>query len=620
MVDNSQQLLNDVLAQQRQDRAHDLSDQDYFELFSAEQILKDFNLSYEELQAGIVDGEHDGGIDSAFAFVNGELVYEDFDCSPFKKDVRIELHIIQSKTSGGFSESPINRLISSSQHLLLLQADFDDLPQYSDAVKSVLNNFRQTYRALASTFPSLHLFYYYASKSATAEIHQNLRLKANELESIASDLFPDAEVSFQFLGARSLLDMARKRPKTTYDLRVNKTLNDVDSYVVLSPLGEYVDFLKDAEGNIRGELFESNVRDFQGATEVNADIVKTLKDEEVVDFWWMNNGVTILASRATHNGDIVTIENPQIVNGLQTSTQIAAHFEPSEKDNRSVMVKIVSSEDEETRDKIIKATNSQNGIQPATLRATDKIQRDIEEALKSTGLFYDSRKNYYKNEGKSADKIISIALMAQAVMTILLGRPDSARARPSSLIKKDEDYSKVFSEGYPVEVYTKAAALMRRVGLVLKSRSEMTSRDRSNMRFYVLFWISRVLVQSMEPRAAQVARIDLKGLDDGDIEAATDEVWKLYEELGRSDQVAKGPDLRKAVVNSLQEELKKKRRGGGKPLGQVMISPTGEWGYYKSSVLGSAFSPLTSSTHRSSSFAGLLTSVLTGWAVMAAAG
>lgn len=78
MNNNSKQLLNDVLLQQRHDRAPDISDQDYFEIFCAEQILKNFQLSYDDLQNGIVDGEHDGGIDSAYAFVNGELVYPYF--------------------------------------------------------------------------------------------------------------------------------------------------------------------------------------------------------------------------------------------------------------------------------------------------------------------------------------------------------------------------------------------------------------------------------------------------------------------------------------------------------------------------------------------------------------
>ena len=101
MADNSQQLLSDVLAQQRLDRNPTLTDEDYFEVFCAEQILKDFNLSDEEITSGIVGGEHDGGIDAVFSFVNGMYITEDSDFSPFKKDVCIELHSIQSKTGAG---------------------------------------------------------------------------------------------------------------------------------------------------------------------------------------------------------------------------------------------------------------------------------------------------------------------------------------------------------------------------------------------------------------------------------------------------------------------------------------------------------------------------------------
>ena len=462
-MDNSQQLLNDVLSQERQNRAPDLSDQEYFELFCAEQILKDFKLSDDELRDGIVDGEHDGGVDSAYAFVNGELICDDFDSSNYKKGVYIELHIIQPKTSAGFSEALINQLISTTQHLLTLAANYDDLPQYNPEVKAVLDNFRQTYRDLAATFPQLSIRYHYAAKRADSRIHPNLRRKAAELEKTARALFSDATVTVDFLGARQLLELAWKRPKTTYDLRVSKTLTDIDSYVVLCPLREYGEFLKNSEGEIRPELFESNIRDFQGTTEVNADIVNTLQNEKVVDFWWMNNGVTILTNQANLNGDTVTMENPKIVNGLQTSTQIARHLQTGPEDKRTVMVKIISSEDEATRDKIIKATNRQNSIQAAMLRATDKVQRDIEEALKSSGVFYDRRKNFYKNQGKPADRIVGIPLMAQAVMTIILGKPNTARARPSSLIKSNEDYSKVFSEEYPLGLYTNAAVLTRRV-------------------------------------------------------------------------------------------------------------------------------------------------------------
>lgn len=551
LVDNSQQLLSDVLGQRRLELAPSLSEPEYFEVFCAEQVLKEYDLSYEEVEAGIVDGEHDGGVDSAYAFVNGEAVREDFDVKPFRRDVRIDLHLIQSKTSGGFSEGPINKLISTTRNLLRLTADYDTLPQYNDAIKSVLDNFRKVYRGLAAKFPTLHIHYHYASQKADATVHKNLILKANELKETATALFSDAVVEVEFLGARSLLKLARRRQRTTYELRVSKSFNAANSLVVLSPLKAFSDFLKYGDGRVRHDLFESNVRDFQGNTEVNADIAATLDTERVVDFWWMNNGVTIIATKASLNGDTVTLENPQIVNGLQTSTQIAQHLPDRPEDQRSVMVKIISSEDDETQDKIIKATNSQNYVQPATLRATDKIHRDIEEALKPVGLFYDRRKNFYKNEGKSADRIVSISLMAQAVMALLLKRPDAARARPSTLIKDNADYAQVFSQSLPVSLYANAALLIGRVDRVLRSRTDLKARDRTNLRFYVLLWVASVEVKKSTLSAALIAKIDPRKVDDADIELAVDDVWKLYEKLGGSDQVAKGPDLR----NSIDHEL-----------------------------------------------------------------
>ena len=483
------------------------------------------------------------------------MVHDDFDGNSLKRDVQVELHIIQAKTSAGFSESSINSLISSTRHLLALGANYDALAQYNSPVKAAFDNFRKAYRALASTFPGLTIRYHYASAIADVNIHQNLTRKADELQHAAQSLFTDASVEFTFLGARHLLALARRRPRTTHELRVVKNLSDVSGYIVLSRLDEYARFLRDAKGGFRAELFESNVRDFQGNTEVNADIANTLANDKGIDFWWMNNGVAILASRATLTGDTVTIENPQIVNGLQTSTQIEKSCTPDSADDRKLMVKIVSSDNEETRDKIIKATNRQNPIQPATLRATDKIQRDIEAALKSVGLFYDRRKNHYKNQGKPLDRIISIPLMAQSLMSVILGRPDTARARPSSLIKRDDDYSRVFSEKIPIAVYAITAELLRRVDSVLRGAQDVRPRDRTNVRFYVLYWVAAMLTNRSLPEPAQVVQIQTRTLGDETIERAIADVRTLYERFGGNDQVAKGSELQAAVAQEIEARI-----------------------------------------------------------------
>jgi len=539
------------------------SEAEFFEQFCAEQILKDYDLSVEDVQRGIVDGEHDGGADSVYAFVNGELISEDeFDLSPFKKDVSIELHVIQSKSANGFAESAIDKLISLAGTLLKITADYDTIPQYNEAVKASLDGFRKAYTSLVNKFPSLTITYYYAAQKADQHVHHNTLLKAEELKALTSELFPEATVGFSFIAAPKLVEMARRKPRTTFNLKANKIVGSGRGYVSLVKLSAYNEFLRDEHGKLNRELFESNVRDFQGSTEVNDDIMATLKGETLVDFWEMNNGVTILSSKAILNGDIVIIENPQIVNGLQTSSQIASFFDGGAPvDDRQVMIKVIAFDDEETRDKIIKATNFQNRVEPASLRATDKVQRDIEEALRASGLFYDRRKNYYKNLGKPAAKIISIPLLAQATMSLILARPDSARARPSSLLKDDETYASVFSDTMPVGAYVTAAKMMQKVDAELRAYPSAIRREKTNIRFFVLYWLGAELTRRPYPTAAVLAKVNVDQIEADAIKAAIKIVLELYHKAGASDQAAKGTALRDLVIDEAKAAIIAKFKG-----------------------------------------------------------
>ena len=117
------------------------------------------------------------------------------------------------------------------------------------------------------------------------------------------------------------------------------------------------------------------------------------------------------------------IENPTIVNGLQTSYELFHHFKNAggdRKDKRTILVKVIVNSKEDTSDRIINATNSQTKINAINLHATEKVQRTIETALKTEGYFYDRRKNFYRNQGKPVEKIITIPFMAQAVTAIVL--------------------------------------------------------------------------------------------------------------------------------------------------------------------------------------------------------
>jgi hypothetical protein len=74
---NAESILNDVLEGKRIEIAPEKSESEYFEIFTAEQAIKEFELPYEEIESGIVDGEHDGGVDAFYTLMNGELVDEE---------------------------------------------------------------------------------------------------------------------------------------------------------------------------------------------------------------------------------------------------------------------------------------------------------------------------------------------------------------------------------------------------------------------------------------------------------------------------------------------------------------------------------------------------------------
>lgn len=552
---NDKIILSQILEQQRQERAPTSSKSEFFEMFVAEQTLKEHDLAYDELEAGLLGSGGDGGIDAMFILVNGEMAQEDIDLTPLKKNVFIEVVIVQAKLSDNFKETAIEKMMAASEDIFDLSKSLDSLTAvYNEGLRSTAELFRKVYKGLAAKFPALRFRVVYASTGS--EVHPNVARKADILGSKIKSFFSNAEYTFDFFGSSQLLELARRQPPTAHELVLAETpissFGEV-GYICLVRLRDYDKFLRDATGLLRRNLFESNVRDYQGSTAVNEEIAHSLRTKGGEDFWWLNNGITIISGKATQSGKMLTLEDPQIVNGLQTSTEIFRYFSEmnSEGDERNVLVRVIVPTKAESRDKVIKATNSQTNMPSASLRATDKIHRDIEEYLRPFGLYYDRRKNHHKNEGRPLEKIIGISFMAQAVMAVLLQRPDDARARPSSLLKKDKDYEMVFSATIPIATYRVCASLVKKIDALLRSDNELDIRDRNNLRFYIAMRLAAFATQKSKPSADDIAKIDLDQITDDSIRENLALVRDEYNALGGGDRVAKGPLL----IESIQREL-----------------------------------------------------------------
>ena len=537
-------LLDQIIEQTKKDQAPDSEDDDFFELFVAQNLLKQEALSNDEFEAGLLGSRADGGMDAAYFFVDGRLIREDTDADEFKKRPIFEIYIIQAKREKTFGEKTFDKFISSSGNLFDFSRDLDEFEKlYNPDVISVFRSFRELFLSLASRHPSLSIRYRYVCKGNTSEISESVTLRVNELRSVVSKHFADAEFNFEFLGAAELLRLARQRPPQTLTLPFSEILSaDAGGYVALTKLSDYNNFLRNEEGLRHGHIFDENVRAYQGNIEVNKAIREALETPTGEDFWQLNNGITILTQEASTVGKTINISDPQIINGLQTSTEILSFFDNPDvvEKNRHVLIKVVKTDSAATRDRVIKATNSQTGVLPSSLRATDPIQRDIEEAIAKNSLFYDRQKNYYRNEGKPRARIIGIAEMAQSTMSMLLQRPNDARARPSNLIRDDKDYAKLFNSEYQIKIYSVIGECKKHVDWWLKNKSGLASADRNNTVFHVLTRLTVLLTGKPSPNADDIAQLTIDAHIFDKIEQAFKEVHAIYVELGSNATVAKG--------------------------------------------------------------------------------
>ncbi len=561
MSRNNQILLGEIICQEMSAFEEDLSISDFFEFYSALQVLKEYELSYDEISSGICGKSHDGGADSIYLFVNGDLIREDDETSmKYKKNVDIELVLIQSKYENSFSEEPLLKISRLCRSLFDLDFDRQDYEgRYNDHVLSVFELFKNTYVGLITKKPKLKVSIYYVSKGV--DVHPNVRSQAEDLTADIKEKLPGAESEVFFLGAESLVKMTQERPNDVFRLNISESPLSTSGqvFIALSNLAEYYKFITDDHGKLIRHIFESNVRDYQGKTNVNNEIQNTLENPGEEEFWWLNNGVTILASEvAAPGGKELVVHNPEIVNGLQTSSEIHRFYKNNqdriETEKRDVLIRVIVPESEETRDRIIRATNSQTPIPKSSLRATDQVHRQIEEYLKPRGLYYDRRKNFYKNEGKKPKEIISVPFMSQCLISTLMQKPDSARARPSTLLEDDESYEKLFHKNNDLSAYYAVSLFGRRIEDSLKVARKYTAAEITDIKFYGLYVASCLMTNSLYPGSKKLAELNSNSLTEEIINYAIETTYDIYRDLGGTDKIAKGPKLREALMSKLRED------------------------------------------------------------------
>lgn len=556
-MQNNQILLKEIIKAELDESDSFTNESEYFEFFAATQILKNYNLSDDEILDGITDGGNDGGCDSAYIFLNGNLITQDEIATlSASKGSILNFIIIQSKISTSFNEDAVMKWKTLSSNLYDMSNPINNFQsRYSEMVLEKFQLFRDVLTKLIRSQIKVKIQYFYVSLAS--ELHPNVKAQGDELREICKSFFPSANITVDFIDANKLMDLYNVDSEVAINLRLSDrpiASGNRKDYVALVNIATYYSFITDKNGQLQKKFLEANVRDYQGNNGVNSAIAKTLKEDTVEDFWWLNNGVTIIAEEISlvSNTELLLV-NPNIVNGLQTTTEIYNYFSFNksrlESEQRNVLVRLIVPESEESRDRIILATNNQTNISKSLLRVTDIIHLQIEMYFKSRGLYYDRRKNYYKNLKKKPAEIVGVSFLAQCLITLILRKPDFARARPSTLLTDDETYYKLYGDNYDLQAYYNAALLGKRIKSNLSATADMSSAEKSDVLFYLLYAVVAKVLSKKEISFTDIRNLDLKLITDELINKVKVIVYSKYKELGGNGRVAKS--------NTFVEEIDK---------------------------------------------------------------
>jgi len=230
-------------------------------------------------------------------------------------------------------------------------------------------------------------------------------------------------------------------------------------------------------------LFARNVRGFLGSTDINRNMEHTLY-KEPEHFWYFNNGITMIcdkAERVGHSGrDILRVENPQIINGQQTTREL--HRMRDQARLASALVRVIRLPRERDGEvagfeqlvgKIVMNTNWQNKISALDLKANDHRQIELERGFKKHHHFY-LRKRRTKSEARiiagKSNHIIKKEEVAQAVAACDLD-PSLLRTEGKEGLFEDRWYDTIFPTADPL-YYLPRYWLMKNVSYAAKGYPE----------------------------------------------------------------------------------------------------------------------------------------------------
>lgn len=538
MTQNDVALLDRLLIEDKEKRAPQWDADEHFLYFCAEHLLKDMALPVDHIADGLVDGSHDLGIDGVWTLVDGRYLTPDFNVALVGERPTLHVTLLQSKNTSGFSEDALTRLCVNLPMLLNVERDESSLRANTNAkLLERSARFLRAYTELGTRFPAITFEVVFVTKSAGRE-SGGVKQKATALRRAVREALGDqAQVHVRFVNAAELRSLAARRIHTNRELKVAEGSMGTEfgsAVVCLVRFGDYFDFITDDAGALEIELFEANVRDYGGDSSVNSAIESTLQSQSAEDFWWFNNGVTIVAKDLSPQPKRLIMRDPQIVNGLQTTNELYRYVSSTDAahdDSRALLVRVVVPSGEEVSDRIIRATNNQTALRAGALRATEKVQKDIEEHLYLNGWYYERRAHYWSNQHMPIDRIVGMNRLSQDLLAFVQLRPHDSLTMSEAVLEDQEEYERLFRETHDLKIYSLSLRVSSAIESYLRVRARSTNLlggTVENWRFHLLAMTSVVVTGSRSPQMRALLDVDWSAVELEIFNSLFDELQSVF--------------------------------------------------------------------------------------------
>lgn len=446
------------------------------------------------------------GVDAVAIAVSDILVY-----SP---EAAKSLTAGQFDSSFSFIQAKTSSSLDLGDYLKFLQTVFvfftENLESQPEELKNAFLIKEHIYSKAAKfrVAPELHLHYVYTGDGDTnALLSTQINSQVAQIRSLP---YRFSTVSSRVIGATELgslykesLNRITKHLMFQRHVALPKLESASAAYLGVSSCLDYIELLKNHDGNINKGLFYDNVRDFLGGqNSVNKDIEGTIKSPTQRNlFSVLNNGVTLVARKVVPSGDRFEISGFQVVNGCQTSHVLFNNRDHVTPD-MYLTVKLIETDDVDLSSSVIKATNSQSIVLSeafATIKPYHRRLEDFFRAMNDHGhrFFYERRPHQYDDDDSiTRNEVVSAPLLIKSFVSVVLEQPHKVHFYYGQILRdyNSESTTLVFDEDHHPGLYFASHVI------VAKCKDVTTKNKCSRLSYHLALLVKKELGISLNTK------------------------------------------------------------------------------------------------------------------------